>query len=245
MFDIIGKYQASVFGNLADIGPSPEIISKLLMLFSDKNLLPGTFTEISAQIPQPQTRLRLSSQNNEWNLNFATHRLDIEKNATYPKGQNLGTVEEFAEQAHEFFNRILTEFKKKGNRIALITSGLLKEMPEEKLADIYDKLFKPIPFYGDNSPFEWNTRSVARKTLEINGIQEPINVITNINRVRGQLMQPSNILEFDRIEIGFDINTIQENQETRFSVGAIESFFSGANVIRNQILKDLEVFLDV
>jgi hypothetical protein len=57
-------------------------------------------------------------------------------------------------------------------------------------------------------------------------------------------MQPDTILEFDRIEIGFDINTIQENQETRFSVDAIESFFSGANKIRNQILKDLEVFLD-
>jgi hypothetical protein len=118
-------------------------------------------------------------------------------------------------------------------------------MPEEKLADIYDRLFNPIPFYGDNPPFEWNTRSVARKTLEINSIQESINVITDINRVRGQLMQHNNSLEFDRIAIGFDINTIQENQETRFSVDAIESFFSGANEIRNQILKDLEVFLDV
>ncbi len=245
MFDIIGKYQASVFGNLADISPSPELISKLLMMFKDKNLLPSTFQEISVHTPQPQTRLRLSSQNNEWTLNFATHRLNIEKNATDPKGQNLGTTEEFAEQAHELFNRILTEFKKKGNRISLITSGLLKEMPQEKLADIYDKLFKPIPFYGDNPPFEWNTRSVARMTLEINGIQESINVITDINRVRGQLMQPDNILEFDRIGIGFDINTIQENQETRFSVDAFESFFSGANEIRNQILKDLEVFLDV
>jgi len=245
MFDIIGKYQASVFGNLADISPSPELISKLLMLFKDKNLLPSTFQEISVHTPRPQTRLRLSSQNNEWNLNFATRRLDIEKNATDPKGQNLGTAEEFAEQAHDLFNRILTEFKKKGNRISLITSGLLKEMPEEKLADIYDRLFNPIPFYGDNPPFEWNTRYVARKTLEINGIQESINVITDINRVRGQLMQPNNILEFDRIEIGFDINTIQENQETRFSVDAIESFFSGANEIRNHILEDLEGFLDV
>jgi len=245
MFDIIGKYQASVFGNLADISPSPELISKLLMLFKDKNLLPSTFQEISAHTPRPQTRLRLSSQNNEWNLNFATRRLDIEKNATDPKGQNVGTGEEFAEQVHEFFNRILTEFRKKGNRISLITSGLLKEMPEEKLADIYGRLFNPIPFYGDNPPFEWNTRSVARKTLEINRIQESINVITDINRVRGQLMQPNNSLEFDRIAIGFDINTIQENQETRFSVDEIESFFSGANEIRNQILKDLEVFLDV
>lgn len=246
MFDIIGKYQASLFGNLADISPTPEVISKLLMLFKDKNLLPSTFQEISVHTPRPQTRLRLSSQNNEWTLNFATHRLDIEKNATDPKGQNLGgKAEEFAEQAHEFFTRILTEFKKKGNRISLITSGLLKEMPEEKLADIYDRLFNPIPFYGDNPPFEWNTRSVARKTLEINCIQESINVVTDINRVRGQLMQPSIILEFDRIEIGFDINTIQENQETRFSVDAIESFFSCANEIRNQILKDVEVFLDV
>jgi hypothetical protein len=62
MFDVIGKYQASIFGNLADIYPTPEVISKLLMLFKDKNLLPSTFQEISVHTLRPQMRLRLSSQ---------------------------------------------------------------------------------------------------------------------------------------------------------------------------------------
>jgi hypothetical protein len=91
MIDIKAKYQTNVFGNLADIAPSPEIISKLLMLFRDKNLLPSTFQEISPFSSGPQARLRLSSSNDEWNVNFASHRIDIEINSTDPKGQNLET----------------------------------------------------------------------------------------------------------------------------------------------------------
>lgn len=144
MIDIAVKYQASVFGNLSEIVPSPEIISKMLALFRDRNLLPGTFQEISDFTSGPQVRLRLSSPNNEWNIGFATYRIDIEKNPTEPKGKNLGTVESFTEEAYEFFGRILTEFKKGANRISLITSGLLKEMTDKKLHDIYHRLFKPI-----------------------------------------------------------------------------------------------------
>lgn len=244
MIDIAGKYQASIFGNLADILPSPEVISKMLKLFHDKNLLPGTFQEISPHSMGPQLRLRLSSPDNEWNVTFATHRMDVEKNPTDPKGQNLGSVEMFTNEANEFFSRILTKFKRKANRISLITSGLLREMTNDKLADIYNKLFNPIGFYQKNSPFEWNSRCAARVTFQIDDSPEHVNMITNINRVHGHFIQPNIVMDFDRIEVGFDINTIQENQETRFDIGSLNSFYLKAAKLRDKILSELEVLLD-
>lgn len=246
MIDIVAKYQATVFGNFGDIQPTTDIISKVMTLFRDRGLIPGTFQELSQLAMGPQLRLRISSPNNEWNINFATQRIDIEKNHVDPKGQNLGSPEVFTKEVCEFFSRILTEFNRKANRIALITSGLLKEMTQDRLNDIYCRLFRPIDFYKTNNPFEWNSRAVARITLDIAKNCEQLNVITNINRIQGQMVRPGDvgILNFDRIETAFDINTAQENPETRFDTTCVDSFFSEAVDIRAKILKSLEVFLN-
>ncbi|MDS4060653.1 MAG: hypothetical protein RKP73_19095 [Candidatus Contendobacter sp.] len=240
MIDILAKYQASIFGNFSDIQPTPDIISKVMTLFRDKSLIPGTFQEISPAAMGPQLRLRVSSPNNEWSINFAVQRIDVEKNPIDPKGQNLGTPEVFTKESCEFFARILAEFNKKSNRVALITSGLLKEMTQERLNDIYCRLFKPIDFYQGNIPFEWNSRSVARLVLKIAEQTEQVNVITGINRIQGHMMHPGGVLNFDRIETAFDINTTQDNPETRFDMNFINNFFSKAIDLRTAILVNLE-----
>lgn len=245
MIDIPTKYMSSVFGNFTDIIPSPEIISKMLNLFRDKNLLPSTFQEISPAIRKPEIRLSLSSSNNEWNISFATFRIDVEKQPLDIKGKSLGTVEEFEEEACEIFNRILSEFNKKGNRISLIAGGLLKEMTQQKLDDIYSRLFKPTKFYSDNKPSSWDFRSVARVDLNILGSQEKVNVITQINRKKGRMTKPDAVIEFDRMEVNFDINTIPENQDIRFDINSIKSFFSEVNSVRSQIIDQLEGFINV
>lgn len=244
MFDIAQKYQASIFGNFADILPAPEVISKLLGLFRDKNLLPGTFQEITQQYMGPQLRLRLSSQDKEWNVNFATHRMDVEKNPTDLKGKNLGNVEEFAIEANQFFNRILTEFSRKANRVSLATSGLLKQMAPEKMDSIYSRLFTPIEFYRKIPPFEWNSRFASRVVLNIAGSSEQMNTITSISRVNGHLVEANTIVSFDRLEVGFDINSAQENQETRFDTFSLVQFYEGATNLRQNILLELEVLLN-
>lgn len=244
MIDIAVKYQASIFGNLADISPSPEVISKLLTLFRDKNLLPSTFQEISQFTLGPQLRLQLSSPNNEWVVNFLTHRIDIEKNPIEPKGENPGSIEEFTKEVSELFARILEEYRKKANRIALVTGGLLREMNDDKLTDIYYKLFKPIDFYQENLPFEWNSRCVGRVPFQIVSSIEQVNVVTTINRLRVNLVQLNTLVNLDRIEVSFDINTIHENQETRFDINSLNSFYLEATKLRSQILSNLEVLIN-
>lgn len=244
MFDIAQKYQASIFGNFVDILPAPEIISKVLGLFRDKNLLPGTFQEISPHSMGPQLRLRLSSQNNEWNVSFATHRMDVEKNPTELKGKNLGSVDEFVIEANLFFNRILTEFSRKANRISLATGGLLKQMAPEKMENIFSRFFTPIEFYRKTPPFEWNSRFASRVVFNFAGTSEQVNAITSISRVHGHLVEANTLVSFDRIEIGFDINTAQENQETRFDTSSLALFFDEARMLRQNILSELEALFD-
>ena len=243
MFDILVKYQAIVFVNLQEIVPSPDVISNLLSLFRDENFVPNTFQEISKS--GAQARVRFSSLNNEWAINFGTDRIIIDKNPIDPKGNNLGRIEDFIAYACKLFNLVLNQYKKKGNRIALITSGLLKEMTNEQLNGVYKKLFNPIAFYGNNPPFEWKSRSVASILTEINGAKEELNVLTDINRVRGQIMQPTTVMDFDRIEIGFDINTKAENKETRFAMDLINSFYINSIGIRNELLGGISKWIPV
>lgn len=244
MFDFAQKYQASVFGNFLDILPTPDMISKMLELFRDKNLLPSTFQEISPQFMGPQPRLRLSSQNNEWNINFATNRMDIEKNPTNPIENNFGSVEDFVAEANQLFDRTLNEFSRKAKRISCVTSGLLKPMGPEKMEILFNKLFSPIEFYRNTPPFEWNSRFASRVVFDITGAPEQVNAITSINRVHGHIFEPDTMVGFDRIEIGFDINTNQENQETRFDTSSLAHFYKEATLLRRNLLTELETFFN-
>ena len=240
------KYQASIFGDFSEIVPSPDVVKILLNLYQDKNLLPSTFQEISPYAKGPETRLKLSTPTtNEWIINFATHRVDVEKNPTDIKGNNIGPVEDFTKQAQELLNITLEEYKKKGNRIALITSEIAEEKPEAKLDKLYLLIYKPIDFYKKNLPFEWNSRFASKQTIDINNTSEPINVITSINRIKGQLTHPTTVLELDRIEINFDINTFHGNKDYRFDKDSIASFYDETTKIRGQLLSELEGLLNV
>lgn len=240
MFDILERYQAIFFVKATDIIPSPEVISTLLNMFSDKGFLPTTFQEIGQQSPSPQVRLRLNSKNNEWGINFASHRIVIEKNPVVAAGKNVGDVETFAKETKDFFSRILGHFKKKGHRLSIITSGMLKEMSHKELLEVFTKFFRPLPFYERDMPFEWKCRCVSKFEKHIEESSEPLNVITSINRIKGQLFQPTSYsTEFERIEVAFDINTIAENEDTRFNAESFNDFFSNALDVRSNILNQI------
>ncbi len=240
MIEITGKHRASIFLPAADITPSPDTVSKLLNLFKEEGLLPNTFQEIGAQGLTPTPRLWLNTPNNEWAIHFASNRIDIEQNPVDENGSNIGSSSDFKNTAHEYFTRILSEFNKKFNRISLVTSGLTKQFSEDKLNEICQKLFVLIPKYIDNPPFEWNSRLVSRQNITIDDLKEVLNIITNINRIRGQIINNNKILEFDRIELSIEINTIAENPELRFTNNSLQGFFDKAISIQDGLLTEIE-----
>ncbi len=245
MIDIPGTYQGVFFSNNSDITPSADTIPVFLNLFRDKGFLPNTFQEIEITPtgPRPQTRLRLSPPDETWEIEIAARRINIKKNAVKPKGSNMGTVEDFIKEVVDFCGRIQTGFPRKANRLSLITDGLLREMSKERLEQIYARLFRPVTFYVQNPPIEWELTSVAKVTKTITDSEEKFNVNTRIKRIRGRLTETSGIMPFDRIQLLFDINTLPA-REPRFDIEAVSDFFLKAAELRATLLKQLEEYLN-
>ena len=245
MIDVRLKYQASIFVDAIDIKPEPDTIKLLIDVFRDMSLIPSTFQQISPPEPAPHTRLQFSSQDNEWAVRFATHRIDIERNPTDLKGSNLGDLLEFCSVVNDSFERLVTIFKKRANRIALITNFMLGEMTNKRLMSVYRKLFTPPKFYADNSPYEWDWRAVSKIPIKLQKLNEDINVITTVKRLRSQYGKgPEIIGGFDRIQLSYDINTSQDNREYRFALPQIKNFYQNAVGLHNEVCKELLEYIN-
>jgi hypothetical protein len=244
MIDIKMKYQATIFVDASNIIPTPDNTKTLIDLFSDKELIPNTFREISSSSPVPLVRLSLASSTNEWVINFASRRIDIERHPIEPQGRNLGELSEFCSEVTNFFERIVKTFKKKANRLALVTNFLLEEMTDSNLARVYLKLFNPPKFYEETQPFEWNWRSVSRRPIDLEELTEALNVITMINRVSGEFVIKDEVALFNRIQLSFDINTTSENREHRFDFCHITNFYDSVLKFHNDLLMEIMEFIN-
>jgi hypothetical protein len=240
MIAIPMKYQAHFFGNMADLKPSADTIPQLLLAFREQALLPSTYQQVQLQGPAPesQVRLRLSSTGNEWVIEFDIDRITIEKNSIRPLGANMGTPEDFAQAATDYLGRILSLFPKRGTRLSLVTDGLMDQMTEERLEAVYSRVLVPTRFYQQNPPRVWNSRSLATVSIALAQVQESINVITQVNRIQGKFLRQGGI-DFDRIQVVFDINTFQGNMAARFDIEAFRTFNTTVLQTRQAILADL------
>lgn len=227
-----------------DITPSPDIISPLIDIFRDKTFIPNTFQEIGPPSPVPKVRLRLSTTNNEWNIAFATHRIDIDKNPIEPRGSNLGELSDFCSEAMDFFERILNKFNKRANRLTLNTNGLFEEMTEAQLSTIHTKLFKTTKFYSENPPFEWDWRSVSEIPIKILELTDSLYVIIILKRVRGEIGGQSGVSKLDRIQCSPDINTSGQNTNYRFGLPHIKNYFPQALEIHNMLIEQIEEYIN-
>ncbi|MFC1573314.1 hypothetical protein ACFL6M_06915, partial [Candidatus Eisenbacteria bacterium] len=71
-----------------------------------------------------------------------------------------------------------------------------------------------------------------------------LNVITNVNRVTGELPMQDRMSPFDRIVVGFDINTFQGNVDTRFNPEAIAEFYPKAVNLRTELFSQVKELVD-
>jgi len=245
MIDVKVMYQAVAF--MPSIEANQNNISQMMGLFTDIGLIPTTFQEITPISPAPQLRFSLQSANNEWFIFFGFEGIRITKNPIDPKGNNLGSIEQFSVDVSNFLVKILNKQPKKANRIALSSNVILEEMTEESLNNIYGKLFNPIQLYSNNKPIEWNSRTVFRLDKQVDSIKETLNFISEINRSSVLLNQgnmPINILNqglvpTDRIFINLDINTIPNNTKYRFGEAEIATFYKNMSLWHKDLLKEI------
>jgi hypothetical protein len=232
-------YQINFFSDFNNIVVSAETTMKLFSIFKEFDLLPSTFHEFNPNnniaIPRP----KFSSVNNEWGVLIGTQKVTIEKTKVSNELEP-GSINDFVEKALEIFSTFLKEYNTKGFRISLITESFLPEMGPAKLNEIYENWAKPLPFYEGNPPFEWNFRSVGKVNYSISNESEKINVITNLSRVQGHMILNNAPKEFDRVKVDFDINTVAQNNNSRFTLKSVEEFLEQAVNTQSSLISEVE-----
>jgi len=240
MIDIKNLFQASIFVNAEDITPSPDVMTDLIGLFKDKGFIPTTFQAVNLAVGSAQLRVRLMTPNNEWNVSFAANRIDVTKLAIDYKGSNLGELDVFCTEASNLFERIINKYHKRANRLSFNSNFLLEEMTSNRLSEIYYKLFKPFDFYKENIPFEWNWRTASRISHTIDNLTDVLNIITLINRMRGEIILRDMPTVIDRLQLSFDINTTDLNVDYRFELSHMKYFFENAPKIHETLCRQIE-----
>jgi hypothetical protein len=231
------SYQVCYFADLEDYVPSADVIPPLLDAFRDEGFLSTNFVQIKDG--KPHTRLRLAPPSNEWLVDLDLHRINVVKNLTVPWGENLGTIGGFVKDASDFVTRILGIHTVPGTRLALVTKNLLDITQPDELNTAYTRLLKPLPYYVEFFPHEWQLRSVTRVPASLGGREETVNVITALARIQGKFETPEGVQEFDCISVEFDINTYQGIKEPRFSSTSLGSFFEFAVELRERLLTEI------
>jgi hypothetical protein len=245
MIDIIIRYQATIFVNAQEIGPTPDIIGSLITLFHDKGLIPSTFRSMSLSgAYQPQLRIRFMSPDNQWNISFAPNRIDIDKNLIGMSEKNIGDISTFSSEASELFNRVMTTYKKKANRLAINSTVLFKEMTEEHLNAAYYKLFIATPTYKKYPPFEWIWKTCSRLPYKVSDLEDNINIVTDLQRIKGEYSDGTTIIKLDRLKLLLDINTTDLNLEYRFDNSHMIDYFSHISVIHDKQSNEIQEYIN-
>lgn len=243
MIDLSIRYQVAMFGNFEDISPKPETLKYFIDSFLDKELIPVTIQEVNLLNPtNPINRLSLKSQDEVWSIEFGSNRLDIQKSNKDVGVTDMNSLKIFLEEVKKIAEIINNKFPKKFNRLSLVTRYLLPEMSKEEITEIFHKTNNTIDFFKDNEPVEWKNRVVARIPVKIQD-EETMNVISELNRIKGNLKVNSNIQAIDRVELKFDINTYQGLTEFRFSYNELIQFIDFAFNIESNLKEQYEKIL--
>lgn len=240
MIDFFMNYRATVFTQT--IPATSDNIAKLVTFFSSKNLFPNVYNELMEGQTSFSSVLELKRMDGSFVIKFGFNRVDFFRIKQNPS-MDIGSIEDFCELSKECLNDILKLFPQKISRIALFVSGVLKEIPQQKMENVYLKLFNESPFIETKSLVEWNNRQVMRINLNIASSCELVNFVLNISRGELTLNDNGQITISNRMVIEIDINTYQHNKNERFGYGEVVAFWDEAASLYNKKLIEMEDYI--
>jgi hypothetical protein len=241
MLDVKLLYVATVFVQGNDIIPNVKNITFLVKEFEDKGLIPNNFRNEKSN--NSRNNLQLSNSNNELIVRFLENRIDIVRAKQPETNDSIGEFDSFCDEAIEIWQRINKEYHKKGSRLGVTSHSLWNNLSEEKLQNIYSKIFTPLPIKELEAPINWENHIVSRVTKQILNKDETINLGLGIDRLQGNYKEKDSLIDFDGIKIAIDINTISENDNFRFEDTEITAFLSSAKIWNNDLTQKIKTHL--
>jgi hypothetical protein len=201
------KIQVSLFGDYSHITPTEEIIKDCISAFFQLGMLPsGNVQEMDPNTNRLEPRLSLQSMRNGISVNFLSNRIDF---LVMPLPNSPGAslnAESFCVQV----NQIATSLKKvlgvTFNRVGFAAERFLAPITPEKLETLRKKFTtEAFTIFPDKPVVEWNIRNVVLDRFDKN-VDQDVNVIYNISKVKVQLGDHTGLREFDTLHLTTDIN---------------------------------------
>lgn len=229
------RYQITIFGNFDDITPSVDTIKFFLDSFSERNLIPNQYHEVSIDAATGTSvngnRLSLTSTDQSWNVRFSYDRMDV-----ILTNANVGVTEmvdkpSFIENFKTIFETISSKFPKKAKRIGYICQYLITDID---LTTVINSFMNRTDFYNNSPSIEFNNKIVNRATISVPE-EEFINVSSELRWLKTNLKKENQNTFFEGLLYATDVNTIPENNEYRFNKEKINDVLEESLKISDQL----------
>lgn len=213
------RYQISLFGDFESITPNSEVVNPLLENLKGYNLVPGTFieTQFTSNGLNNSQRLSLRSNDMSFSIEFKLDRIDFYLLNTDINVFNMMSIDSFAKQVKDIYNKVSCDNKFKIRRIGFVRYLLFIEGVDHSI--VYRKLNKNIKYYENLPMKDWSNYLPASITLP-SGIAA--NAVTTIKHFTNELKINSTIKICDGVMVTTDVNTLAEDKELRFDAKQTE-----------------------
>lgn len=228
----VQNFNVFIAGDYTEFEATPERISGILNNMIQKGLqvMPGTFQEINPGLGLKKfDRMQFFNQKNNFTVSFNVDSIHFFSSVQEKKEYNFDrNLELFISQVKKVLSSIedYGENFPNGKRVSLITSTFPNRESIRPLVDIYKTFGNTIPNYNPEETFEWTARAVKTSDINIKGIQEKINIVSEISRVKGEFGEIDSREEFETANTVIDINTVDNNKNYRVDKQFAEQFFS-------------------
>lgn len=236
------KYQLVAFGNYDDVTPNAENMKFFLDKFSDKALIPNQIQEINVNVTNNDlknesiSRLVLTTQDKSWNIKFNDEKIDITHANVEFKTDGFLSMEEFITEAFNILDIVGSKFSKNHKRIGFSIQIAVSDI---NASSVYNKFNLPIEYFSQENPIKWTNRFAFRKKLEVSGKQEIININSNVDWIKGKIGINKNAQNYEGLVVTLDINSLHENNDSRFAINDIKDFTNKSKLIQDSIKEQL------
>ncbi|WP_322552035.1 hypothetical protein AAB109_11355 [Priestia megaterium] len=246
---IIRNIQFFLFGDFEEIEAQPESILDISTKFLENGIsvIPGTFQQVNPnQGMKSYERIMFNNSKEQFNIQIGMEAIQINKLIVDNKAYN------FKSETDQFLSKIKKVIKalndsdigfNNGRRISLIIDVLHDPKKIKSFSEVYSTLSNKLPNYEPEEAFEWNTRAVKRRKIDVAQQQEELNIVTEVLRTAGEINNSGKTERFDTIQTKIDINTIDDNKKPRINEEFVRDFLDNANDIFCLHFDDIEVMI--
>lgn len=220
-----------LFGNYSYIHPKPDTIRFLMDSFSDKELVPTTWQELT--INGTTSRLSLENSDSIWKIEFGSNRIEIVHSNV--DGNEFLELPDFLNEAKNIQKTLSDKFQMSHNRLSLLTRLVVNEKKMDEANPAICPIINTIDYHNTNKIVDWSSRVVSRITSEIDGNPEVFNVISNLKYINFNQVTESDEVPMEGTELLFDINTFQGTTDFRFGSEHVNQFLDSAFAIEQSL----------